>query len=158
MVYYSRPFSKRTILSISQQAVSTIISLESEARDKNVDVDIQTLDPFANWYNAAVQKEIDLQSPGGKTLASVEKFRSDFRGVEAADVVLVDFREGNSNSIGCSHEIAWAKALKKLCIMVLPKQVERDTHFFNLISPDIIVETMDEAVEQIVQHAYECNP
>jgi nucleoside 2-deoxyribosyltransferase len=70
--------------------------------------------------------------------------------VTQSDIVLCDFTNSKSVSIGCCFELSVASYLHKHTVVVLPKD-NIHKHIFILEAADIVFETLDEAVNYLLK-------
>lgn len=94
----------------------------------------------------------DLKASGYKTAISNDHaiFQRDTWMVSQADIVLIDFTNAKSVSIGCCMELGIAAFLNKHTIVVMEKQ-NIHKHAFVLDAADIVFEELEDAYEYLIK-------
>jgi len=128
-VYCSRPIS-----GCSSDEVFYYEMIKKELRE----IGVKFISPM--YEPSSIRVEGDTNDPKNRAI-----FKRDFWKVMQSDIILVDFLEANSVSIGCVMEIAWGVAYNKHIILVMDEK-NIHNHAFVKESADIIFTNIWDAI------------
>jgi nucleoside 2-deoxyribosyltransferase len=109
---------------------------------------IETIDPMRN---KSFLKECDEITTRNYSISAKEIVSRDRRDVMNADVILMNLTSTNNHSVGSFVELGWADMLRKPVIIILEATSHHRNHPFIKEIAYSIVETLDDAIETIVE-------
>ena len=77
----------------------------------------------------------------------------DLADVRRSDVILVNFEAANEKSLGTTFELGWSDILGGKFVVIVMSEDNCHSHGFVRESADVIVKTLDEALDCIVEWA-----